>query len=216
MRYLGHAAFELALSDGRKVLFDPYEPGSYDGAVGFAPIEGSYDVVVVSHDHPDHRWKKAVEAAGDVVDKAGEYDLGGIRVTSYPTFHDESGGSERGTNLVSIVEADGLKVAHLGDLGHMPELGAMPALKGVDVLLVPVGGFFTIDAETAAEVVRAVGPAIAVPMHFKTAKLGFPIAPVDGFISAVGEAEVRGGSELEIEKAGLPAEGKVVVLEPAM
>jgi L-ascorbate metabolism protein UlaG (beta-lactamase superfamily) len=216
LRYLGHAAFELILDDGRKVLFDPYEPGSYDGAVRFDPIETGQDIVVVSHDHPDHNWEKAREDAGTVIDSAGEHDLEGVKVISYLTYHDETGGSERGANLVSVVEADGLRVAHMGDLGHMIDVGSMPALKGVDLLMLPVGGFFTIDSRMAAEIARVIRPGIVVPMHFKTKKLGFPIASVDGFTKIMDNVEVKGGSELEIDRSALSESIRVVVLEPAM
>ncbi|MBU8920569.1 MAG: MBL fold metallo-hydrolase [Bacteroidales bacterium] len=216
LKYLGHAAFELVLADNRRILFDPYEPGSYDGAVRFDPVETGQDIVVVSHDHPDHRWEKAVEDAGIVIESAGEYDLNGVKITSYLTYHDETEGSERGTNLVSIVEADGLRVAHMGDLGHMIDVGSMPALKGVDLIMLPVGGFFTIDSRMAAEITRLIGPGIVVPMHFKTEKLGFPIASVDGFTEIMDNVEIMGGSELEIVPSALPESIRVVVLEPAM
>lgn len=216
LRYLGHAAFELSLGDGRKILFDPYEPGSYDGAVGFDPVEGYYDIAVVSHDHPDHRWEDAVSAAGAVVDSAGEHDFGDVRIVSMPTYHDETEGSERGVNLVSVVEAEGVRVAHLGDLGHMISIGEMPGLKGVDVVMIPVGGFFTIDAETAAMVIEAIGPKLVVPMHFKTAKLGFPIASVEGFAELMDNVVTDAGSELQFSADDLPEKMKVVVLDPAM
>lgn len=216
LKYLGHSAFSMILGDGRRILFDPYEPGAYDGAVGFASIKGVFDLVIVSHSHPDHRWEKAVESAGDVVDKAGEYDFGGIRVTALSTFHDDCDGSERGINLVSIVETEGVRVAHLGDLGHMITAEEMPALSGVDVMLIPVGGHFTIDAKTASKIAREMGPKIVVPMHFKTAKLGFPIATVDRFVQLMDNVETTGRSELEIPSSGLPSKKRVVVLTPAM
>ncbi len=216
LKYLGHSAFSIILGDGRRILFDPYEPGAYDGAVGFAAIKGVFDLVIVSHSHPDHRWEKAVAGAADVVDRAGEYEFGGIRVTSLATFHDESEGRERGINLVSIVETEGVKVAHLGDIGHMITIDEMPALAGVDVVMIPVGGHFTIDAKTASDIIGEIRPKIAVPMHFKTAKLGFPIATVDKFVELMDNVETADRSELDISASSLPVSPKVVVLKPAM
>jgi len=216
LRYLGHAAFELDLSDGRRVVFDPYESGSYDGALAYGPIEGPHDIAVVSHDHPDHRFEGVISRAAVVWDKAGETDIGGVRITSFPVFHDETDGSERGTNLISIVEADGVRVAHLGDLGHMITKADVPALEGVDVMIVPVGGYFTIDAATAKAIAEEFSPKIVVPMHYKTEKCGFPIAPVDDFTMLMGGFNEAGGSELDLTAESLPAGHKVLVLESAL
>ncbi|MCK4549102.1 MAG: MBL fold metallo-hydrolase [Candidatus Krumholzibacteria bacterium] len=216
LRYLGHAAFELELTDGRRIVFDPYESGSYDGALAYGPIAGSYDIAVVSHDHPDHRFEGVVSQAAAVWDGAGETEIDGVRITSIPTFHDETRGSERGTNLISIVEADGVRVAHLGDLGHAITKAEVPALEGVDVMIIPVGGYFTIDAAAAKAIVEEFLPKIVVPMHYKTGKCGFPIAPVDDFTMLMGEFDEAGGSELDLAAGSLPTELKVVVLDPAL
>jgi L-ascorbate metabolism protein UlaG (beta-lactamase superfamily) len=216
LRYLGHAAFELELADGRRVVFDPYESGSYDGALAYGPIEGAYDIAVVSHDHPDHRFEGVVSRAGVVWAEAGETDIDGIKITSIRTFHDETEGSERGSNLISIVEADGLRVAHLGDLGHAISKADVPVLDGVDVMILPVGGYFTIDSAAAKAIVDEFQPKITIPMHYKTERCGFPIAPVDDFTSLMGEFDDGGGSELDLGTGSLPAEAKVIVLDPAL
>ena len=216
LRYLGHAAFELELTDGRKIVFDPYEAGSYDGALAFGPISGPHDIAVVSHDHPDHRFEAVVSQAATVWDRAGETEINGIRITSLPTFHDENEGSERGTNLVTIVEADGVRVAHLGDLGHVITKAEAPALEGVDVMIIPVGGHFTIDAAVAKAVVEEFSPKIVVPMHYKSGKCGFPIAPVEDFTMLMGEFNEAGSSELDLTVGALPDGLNVIVLDPAL
>lgn len=216
LKYLGHAAFELELTDGRRIVFDPYEAGSYDGALAFGPISGPHDIAIVSHDHPDHRFEGVVSQAAAVWDRAGEVDIGGVRITSIPTFHDENEGSERGTNLISIVEADGVRVAHLGDLGHAITKADAPALEGVDVMIIPVGGYFTIDAAAAKAVVEEFSPKIVVPMHYKSNKCGFPIAPVEDFTMLMGEFNEAGGSELDLTAGSLSAGLNVIVLDPAL
>jgi L-ascorbate metabolism protein UlaG (beta-lactamase superfamily) len=213
--FLGHAAFEVALDDGKRVVFDPYESGSFNGALAYGPIEGAYDLAVVSHDHADHCCESVTSKARKVIDGAGEFDFEGIKITTYPTFHDESRGSERGENLISVIEAEGLKLAHLGDLGHPLSDEETAALTGVDVLLIPVGGYFTIDADVASKIVTAVGPKMVIPMHFKTAKVDFPITGVDDFISRMDNVETVGGSEIVLSKEDLPGTQKVVVLDPA-
>jgi len=216
LRYLGHAAFELDLADGRTIVFDPYESGSYGGALGYGPIEGSYDIAVVSHDHPDHRFEGVTSRAGTVWDGAGKTNIGGVTITSIPTFHDETEGSERGANLISIVEVDGVRVAHLGDLGHVVTKAEVPALEGVDVMMIPVGGHFTIDAAAAKAVLKEFSPRIAIPMHYRTGKCGFPIAPVDDFTVLMGDFDDAGGSELELTAGSLPDATRVIVLDPAL
>ncbi len=216
IKYLGHAAFVLTLSDGRTVVFDPYESGSYDGALTYGPITGAFDIAVVSHDHADHCCESVTSRAKHVIKSAGEHEIDGIRIISIPTFHDESGGSERGANLVSIIEAEGIRLAHLGDLGHLLPADDAGALKGVDVALVPVGGHFTIDAETALRVIEDIGPKLVIPMHYMTEKIAFPIEPVEKFTGLVQSVEYAGASEITVTRETLPGERKVVVLDPAL
>lgn len=216
IKYLGHAAFQLTLEDGRTIVFDPYESGSYGGALGYGPITGAYDLAIVSHDHADHCTESVTAKAKHVLKTAGTHEIDGITVTSVPTFHDETEGSERGANLMTIVEAEGLRIAHLGDLGHGLDDDTAGPLKGADVVLVPVGGHFTIDAETAARVVEVIGPKIVIPMHYKTEKVGFPIMPVETFTVLMDNVEKAGGSEIALTEETLPAEMRVIVLDPAL
>ena len=216
IKYLGHAAFEMTLEDGKSIIFDPYESGAYNGALAYGPITGEFDLAVVSHDHADHRSGDVVAGAKAVVDSAGEFDFEGIRINSISTYHDETKGSERGSNLISIIEAEGIKIAHFGDLGHAVSAADVPGLKGVDVAFIPVGGHFTIDAQTAAEVIKTIEPKLVIPMHFKTGKVGFPIKPVEEFTKLVENVEKAGGSEITISKESLPESRKVVVLDPAL
>jgi L-ascorbate metabolism protein UlaG (beta-lactamase superfamily) len=216
VRYLGHAAFELVSENGTRLVFDPYESGAYGGALKYGPIGGEFDIAVVSHDHADHCDEGVTKGAGNVVDCPGTFDVAGVRVTAEPTYHDESKGSERGANLVSVVELDGMRIAHLGDLGHSLSEEELKTVKGVDVLFIPVGGHFTIDAETAAKMVASIGPKVVIPMHFKTDKVDFPISPVERFTGLMENVEVAGASEITITKAEIPDITKVVVLEPAL
>jgi L-ascorbate metabolism protein UlaG (beta-lactamase superfamily) len=216
VKYLGHAAFELTSEGGTTVVFDPYESGSYDGALRYGPITGSYDLAVISHEHPDHCDGCVKADAKHVVDGPGEFDFLGLRVEAKPTFHDESEGGERGGNLISVVEIDGMRVAHLGDLGHALDDEQLETIRGVDLLLIPVGGFFTIDARAAADIVWKTGPKVVVPMHFKTGKVDFPIAPVDQFTSLMDNVEKAGGSAFTLTKDESSGGTRVVVLDPEL
>jgi len=213
--YLGHAAFELALAGGVKIVFDPYTAGAFGGALGYDPIAGEYEAAVVSHDHEDHCCRGVLSHAKRIINRSGKVTVGEVTIESLMTYHDETKGSARGKNLVSIVSAEGLRVAHLGDLGHTIAAKDFPMLTWVDVMMIPVGGHFTIDAGAAAKLVKAFEPRIVIPMHYLTPKIDFPITPVENFTRLMDNVERAGSSEIEVTKETLPAKTKVVVLEPA-
>jgi len=212
IKYLGHSAFVLTTNEGTRIVLDPYQAGAYDGAVGYPPITETAEIVLLSHDHPDHGYAKAVKGKPQVISSAGSRSVKEVKVTGLSTFHDESRGSQRGKNIVFTVEADGLRVTHLGDLGHMLSEKEVEQIGQPDVLLVPVGGFFTIDASTATKTAERLSARIVIPMHYKTECCGFPIAPVDGFLKGK-ENVKRLGQEVEVTKQSLPAWQEVWVLQ---
>ncbi len=216
LRWLGHSAFLLSASDSTKVITDPYVPGSYDGAVGYGAITESADGVTVSHDHPDHNGYEALPGSPKLIKGEGEFELGSIRIAGYPSFHDHHQGANRGKNTIYVFEMDGLRVCHAGDLGHLLPEDTVRAIGRVDLLLVPVGGLYTIDAAEAHKVAEQLGARVVIPMHYKTPMLGFDIAPVDEFLSGRGNVKRVGGSEVEITKDSLPVEPEIRVLDPAL
>jgi len=215
IKFLGHATF-LITTGGKKVVTDPYEPGGFGGAIRYGPLEQPADFVTVSHDHADHNYVKMVPGNPRVVDRAGEETHGDIRFRSLATHHDANRGAERGRNLVWVMEAEGITLCHLGDLGHTlcPEVAL--AIGAVNVLLVPVGGTFTIDAAGATEVVNRLRPNIAIPMHYLTPKVGFNLAPVEVFLAGKTRVRKIGGSEVEVAAGSLPEPTEIVVLQPAL
>ena len=132
------------------------------------------------------------------------------------TFHDPSGGSERGENTVFTFNVDGIQICHLGDLGHVLSRKELTEIGPVDILLAPVGGFFTIDAKEAAQVAESIKPKVLIPMHFKTEKCDFPIAPVEDFLKGKARVRQTGTSEAAFDKASLPAVMEIVVLTHAL
>ncbi|MBN2537006.1 MBL fold metallo-hydrolase [candidate division WOR-3 bacterium] len=216
IQWLGHAAFVLTAADGTRVLTDPYEPGCFEGAVCYAPITGQFDAVTVSHEHADHNWTKGLAGNPRVIKGTGEFSAGGFSIAGFDSWHDSEHGRLRGPNTIFVFDDGEVRVCHLGDLGHELDAATVNRLGRVDVLLVPVGGTFTIDAGAAHRVSEQLGARMIVPMHFKTDKLGFDIAGVDPFIDGRENARRAGSNELEVVPEMLPVEPEIVVLEPAL
>lgn len=212
LKWLGHASFLLQADDGTRIITDPF--GEYPG-LRYEPIQEAADVVLVSHDHGDHCGAK-VRGNPAQVKGAGLKKAGGIEFKGIPTYHDTAEGRERGRNLVFCFTVDGLRICHLGDLGHELSDSQLAEIGQVDVLMVPVGGFYTIDATTAGAVCDRIKPRVTVPMHFKTRECDFPISGVDDFLK--GKAWVRrlDTTEIELSRGGLPEENEVIVFKHAL
>lgn len=211
-KWYGHASFGIVTAGGVRICTDPYVTGCYDGAIGYGAIADACDVVLQSHDHPDHAGAEELSGNPTIIRGPGEHEAAGMKFTGTATFHDESGGGERGENTVFTFEADGMKVAFLGDLGHVLSDEQVAAIGPVDVALVPVGGFFTIDAAAATTVAEQLGAKVVIPMHYKTPACGFPIAGVDDFVAGKEEVERADAAEIDITKDDL-ARPRVVILD---
>jgi L-ascorbate metabolism protein UlaG (beta-lactamase superfamily) len=215
VKWYGHSAFKLTTAKGVRIILDPYEPG-FGGGLTYGPITDEADLVLTSHDHGDHCYVKEIKGKFTRIDKAGVHDVAGIKITAIPCFHDPSKGKERGNNLIFVIEADNLRVAHVGDLGHSLDAATLQKIGPVDLLMLPVGGFYTIDAGVATGVMQAIRPSITVPMHYKTDKCGFPITTVDDFIKGKKGVKRPDASELEVTKETLPKDAEIVVLKYAL
>lgn len=208
IQWLGHACFYLTTSDGVRVLTDPFNP-----SVGYPVPAVEADIVTNSHQHSDHNYNQAVHGSYKLIDRAGNYTEKGVEIVGVDTFHDEDGGSKRGKNLVFRFTVDGLNVVHCGDLGHALTPEQVKAIGAVDVLIIPVGGFYTIDAKTAKQVVEQLKPSLTVPMHFKTPVMDFPIMTVDPFAELMGGVQHAGATEIEVTRESLPKQAGVIVLD---
>jgi len=213
IKYIGHACFLVTTDGGTRIITDPYEPGCFEGALKYRAVDETADIVLVSHDHADHNHTSGVSGNPRIVTEAGSNTLNGIKILGVSTYHDTSEGSERGSNIIFRFEADGLTLCHLGDLGHTLDDATAHQLRPVDILMLPVGGFFAIGSEEADPLMASLMPKLVIPMHFKTEGVDFPIAPVDDFLSGRDGVVREGESEVEVTAGNLP-EG-VLVLEPA-
>lgn len=165
--YLGHSCFKLKGKAGT-VITDPFQK-----SIGFSLPSTTADLVTVSHGHDDHNNLDAIKPAGVrekpfIIQSAGEYEVSGISVFGYPTFHDDTNGTQRGNNIVFVIVIDGVTVVHLGDLGHDLSDSFIEKLGSVDVLLCPVGGNYTIGSKIAVNLIQEIEPSYIIPMHFKT------------------------------------------------
>jgi L-ascorbate metabolism protein UlaG (beta-lactamase superfamily) len=212
IKWLGHACFLVTSRSGLRVITDPYAVG---GGIDYSPVRESADVVVVSHDHGDHNNVAAVQGKPEVVKGGGTKTAKGIQFKGIATYHDASDGKQRGANTVFCFTIDDLTLCHLGDLGHVLGPGQVAEIGTVDIVFVPVGGFFTIDAIVASQVCDQLKPRIAIPMHFKTSKCAYPIAGVDDFLKGKKAVKRAVGSEVEFDHEDLPAATEIVLLQPA-
>lgn len=208
IRWLGHACFQIRSQSGLTLLTDPP-----DREVGYPRIEVKADIVTVSHQHFDHNAVALLPGKPKVIEEPGVHQVEGITIKGVSTFHDTAGGRQRGKNIVFVLEVDGVRLCHLGDLGHVLDEAQVAEIGPVDILMVPVGGYYTIDALAAKQIVEALRPRIVLPMHYKTPVMpdaSFPIAPVTAFTQyydQVVEKEV-----LEVTQDTLPPTLQVVVL----
>ncbi|NLV98285.1 MAG: MBL fold metallo-hydrolase [Clostridiaceae bacterium] len=164
----GHSCFEINSEDA-VIILDPYEE-----VPGYRPLELAADLVLASHEHSDHNARSRVKLSGREA---------AVDVEIIDTFHDPDRGSLRGKNKIHIITVAGKRIAHCGDLGHALEQDQLARLQNLDLLLIPVGGYYTIDADTAAEIVRACKPDLAVPMHYREGQAGFDlISTVQAFL----------------------------------
>ena len=213
IKFLGHATFVITSDAGVKIITDPYEVGP---DLTYGEITESADIVTVSHHHHDHGNVAAVKGNPAVVSRAGGLTAKGIEFRGIASYHDEAGGSLRGNNIIFCFELDGIRVCHLGDLGHLLDDKQVKEIGSVDILLIPVGGNYTIDAKAATQVCNQLRPKVIIPMHYKTEK-GLPeIAGVDGFLLGKPDVTQLDTSQVEFKPGELPATGKIIVLKPAL
>jgi L-ascorbate metabolism protein UlaG (beta-lactamase superfamily) len=216
IKWCGHATFLITSASGTKIVTDPYEPGGYNGALAYGSIPDEINIAVVSHDHPDHNYVKALKGKPQVVKGTGTKAVSCIEFKGIPTYHDTTKGKERGQSTIFCFTVDGVRLCHLGDLGHTLSAKEIAEVGQVDVLMIPVGGFFTIDAKVATEVMHSLKPRLVIPMHVKTAKCSFPITTVDEFIAGKSNVKKLTTSEIDVTKDTLPASTEIHVLKFAM
>ncbi len=212
IKWLGHASFLISSDSGIKIITDPYPQGS---GLSYTPINMPADIVTMSHSHYDHNNISSVSGNPELITGKGSRTIKGIEFKGIATHHDQSQGKERGANTVFCFSVDEIKVCHLGDLGHRLGQEQITEIGSIDVLLIPIGGVFTIDAKLAGTVVDDLKPKVAIPMHYKTSKCDWPLNTIDDFITGKTNVQRVNVSEVDFKAGNLPENTEIMVLQPA-
>ena len=206
--FYGQAMFKFK-GKNATVFVDPYK-AEFTGLK--LPKDLSANLVVSTHNHDDHNNVDEITDTVLKVTGPGEYEVNGVSVTGVSTYHDKEEGSQRGRNTVYNISVDGLNIVHLGDLGHKLTEEQIEEIGATDILLVPVGGVYTIDAKLASDIVSQLEPRIVIPMHYALPGLKFELEPVENFLKEMGFDSAEAQPKLSITKDKLPSELQVVVL----
>ncbi len=213
-QWFGQSFFQFTSASGAKLVVDPFDNAYFNYPI---PKGLTADVLLVTHEHNDHN-NIGIIGGSPLLCRSekgvGHFERKGITVTGTAAFHDESRGAERGKNTVYSFEMDGVRFCHVGDLGHLLDDAQLKSIGPVDVLLLPVGGFFTIDTAKLDKLVSQINPRLVVAMHFKTRYTPkLPIAAVEEYLNGKPAVKRLGTDTFSISKAGLPAKQEVWVLE---
>ncbi len=208
LKWWGHASFLITTDSAVKIITDPYNE-----ELPYKKIDDEADLVTVSHDHYDHNAVDILPGEFKTIKHTGIDEYNEIKVQGIVSFHDDAGGSKRGENIIYIIDTGKYRICHFGDLGHNLQEEQRKKLTNIDIVLIPVGGYFTIDASQAYEIVQELKPGIIVPMHFKTDILDFPIDEVNTFLDMFEDEEIKRVNGAEIEIDGLPEKQTVYLFD---
>jgi len=206
--WYGQSCFKI--QSGNTVLFtDPF-----DKSVGLTPPRGQADIVTISHHHYDHDNAEALNSSKPfIIDGPGEYEIKGVNIAGLKTFHDDNQGKERGDSTAYVIEIEGIKICHLGDIGQTKLSNEqLEIIDGVDILMIPVGGIYTVNGEDAVDLINQIEPKIVIPMHYKIPGLSIKLDGVEEFLKEMGISKKEVVDKLTIKKKELPEEETQVVV----
>lgn len=204
--WFGHACFRIEMKEG-SVLVDPYGKD-----IGLRPPRIKDDIVLVTHHHHDHDNTADANPEAFIIDGSGEYEKQGISIRGIKSFHDKSEGKERGPNIVYVIKGEGVTVCHMGDFGQEKISDVqLEDIGDVDILMLPVGGTYTIDYKEAASIVSQIEPKIIIPMHYKTKDLKLEIAGPEKFLKEIGLTPEK-VDKFKIVKKNLPVEEMKLIM----
>jgi len=211
IKYLAHASFLIKTKDA-KVVMDPFDPKF----VGLKFSKQEADIVTISHSHKDHSYTELIEGAPLILTWPGQFEKKGVRIWGFHSFHDKVEGKERGENVMYKLESEGVSILHCGDIGAIPSDEQIDEIGDVNILLVPVGGKYTITADEAIQLIKKVEPTIVIPMHYGRPELAIEgLAPLEEFLKKMGIGQVEPLEKLVVKKEDFMVDQalRVVVLK---
>lgn len=215
IEWFGHACFGITTREGLKIITDPYESGLH-GLINYGAIDERADIVTVSHEHGDHNHVPALIGNPAIVRGTGTTLVKGMEFRGIEAYHDQEGGAKSGPNTVFTFAVDGIRLAHLGDLGHALSPEQLGELKDTEVLFAPTGGPpASLELEEMVELWEKLRPKIVIPMHFKTDKCSFPKSGIDDLINLRPGAKKIGDSFIIVSKNELLEPIEIIVLDPS-
>lgn len=209
INWQGHSCFKIQDKQGPDGVTLVTDPFSKD--IGLKVPNFEADIITISHDHSDHNNVETIRGKSFIINCPGEYDFKNILIEGVDSYHDEKEGADRGRNTIYRIEVEDISVTHLGDLDHVLDSSQLEKLTGTDILLVPVGGHYTLDAKKAVEVISQIEPRIVIPMHYKVDGLKIELDSLDKFIKELG-IEPTYEEKLKISKKDLPQEDMELVI----
>lgn len=209
IEWLGHSCFKFVESTGTTVITDPYNP-----YIGEALPETNADIVTISHHHKDHSAVHLIGGSPTILDKTGAFEMKGVHIYSIMSYHDTKKGAERGKNLVFKFRIDGVDICHLGDIGEKLSPMLAELITPINVLLIPVGGKYTINAEQAKEYVDFLMPDVVIPMHYATKDTMLDISSVDDFLDLFEDEDITyiNGNSIELNRNDFDAENTKLIV----
>ena len=195
IRWHGHSCF--GITNHQTIVTDPHDGRS----IGIPTPVVHADIILVSHNHYDHNSTKTVEKEhSKIITEPRKRTINDVTIKGFETFHDKHRGEKRGKNIMYKCTTDNITFLHAGDLGHIPDDSLIESLETVDILFIPIGGTYTVNATEAWQIIQKINPKITIPMHYKIEGLSLPIAPVDDFLQNTTYPIIKVGNEIDIEK----------------
>lgn len=217
LTWAGQSCFQISVSNSKDhsadIVIDPFD----ESFTGLKLPNLSADILLVTHEHKDHNNIKDVKGTPFVIQGPGEYEIKEVFIQGIPSFHDDKEGRERGRNTIYVIEAEEMRFCHLGDLGQKQLTDEqLEKIDGVDVLMIPVGGEFTIDSPTAQKIISQIEPKIVIPMHYAIPKLKIKLDDVSKFLKGMGKPSITPQDKFIVKASALPKEAamEIVVLQP--
>jgi L-ascorbate metabolism protein UlaG (beta-lactamase superfamily) len=205
--YLGRSCFKIRGKQAT-VITDPFSP-----ELGYTMGKQTADIVTVSHSHKDHSYTQGINGTPRILNRPGEYEAAGVLVIGLPSYHDREKGAERGNNIIFVMEMEEVSICHMGDLGHPLTDAQVEEIGKVDVLMIPVGGVYTINAQQAAATMRQLEPRIVLPMHYQAGLFSADLEPLDNFLRETSVQSQTPQSKLNVTKSNLPLTQQILQLD---